>query len=67
MATARMDAQNKEDAATMCAEDAVFSPAELTVSDRTAIETGLKKDRAAAQLEADMQRPDDKTARLVRR
>ena len=48
MATGRMDAQNKEDAATMYAEDAVFSPPELTVSDRTAIETGLKKDCAAA-------------------
>jgi hypothetical protein len=40
-----MDAQNKEE---MSAEDAVVSRAQLTVSDHTAIETGLKKDRAAA-------------------
>jgi hypothetical protein len=47
MATAWMDAQNKEDAATMSAEDAVFPPPELTISDRTAIEASLKKDRPA--------------------
>jgi hypothetical protein len=48
MATAWMDAQNKEDAATMHAEDAVCSRPELTACDRTAVEGRLKKDLALA-------------------